>query len=124
MAFYEQYNDTGWYLFSLGCLGAKWELAVKHHARMTGGYYILNVWTTKTIHAIWIYTKSMWKNRNEVVHGKTLAEEATCIMSTLHDKVIQHYSTYTANPLFILHRFHYLWRLQLSLTTSLFGFAL
>jgi hypothetical protein len=106
-AFYEQVHHIGWYHMCLGRVSKKWALAAKQyditHSR-DGGLQ----WASVLIAALWRYSKTLWRFRNEVVHGSTVEEQAKLQLQTLNNKLESYYQRYLHNPDIVLARHQFL----------------
>jgi hypothetical protein len=107
MAFNEQFHKIGWHNLFNGRISKLWGRAV---LQLTKSSYssLSTTWSAQTILYLWKYTRSIWINRNQVVHGKTDQEMANKIRESIHTKVRQLYETFQSTPIFILSRHHYL----------------
>jgi hypothetical protein len=107
-AFLEQFRDIGWYQLCLGRISSKWASAVLQYQTSSqhrdGG---LN-WSSLFITALWKFSRALWNNRNEVVHGATVEEQAARQLTQLRNNITTMYHNYESNPAFILPRHHYL----------------
>jgi hypothetical protein len=119
-AYTHQYNTIGWYQFCLGRISKRWEAAVQAclppAAKLNG-----QQWGSLLITALWQFTRSMWRHRNELVHGADAAANAQRILTSLRDQVCQHYQAYQLDPGYVLSRHMHLFtsrslerRLQMS----------
>jgi len=97
-ACHEQFHKLSWFLFCLGHVSIKWAKAVVAYHVHTSPVDPLH-WTTTLIMALWKFTRNMWTNRNQVVHGVTVQEAAEKEMQWLHDLIWDH----TRNILQIIH---------------------
>jgi len=61
-------------------------------------------WSSLLIAALWRFSRSLWKYRNEVVHGATVDDQAQLQLSQLREKIVQHYTAYEENPSIVLPR--------------------
>jgi hypothetical protein len=50
----------------------------------------------------------LWRFRNEVVHGSTVAEQVTLQLNKLKEKITGYYQAYSVTPSIILARHQYL----------------
>jgi len=96
-------DSIGGHPFLLLCISKKWRLAdialydSKKHPRPAA-------WTSKLITLIWLYTHSLWKGRNQEVHGWTSAERISRHLSQYHNTITSMYQEYTQDPfLFLAH---------------------
>jgi hypothetical protein len=107
MAFNEQFHKIGWHNLFNGRISKLWGRAV---LQLTKSSYssLSTTWSAQTILYLWKYTRSIWINRNQVVHGKTDQEMANKIRESIHTKVRQLYETFQSTPNFILSRHQYL----------------
>lgn len=70
-------------------------------------------WGTTVISSLWSFSKTIWKHRNEVVHGKTpiaLSKE----VQQLQECAAQHYTQYAGNPHLVPHTSAYLFNRPLA----------
>lgn len=70
------------------------------------GQSILEQYTL--FHALWHFTLSLWKNRNHIIHGITVEEQANKVLQQIHTQVEQHYIVYAENEAYVLPRYSYL----------------
>jgi hypothetical protein len=102
-AFHEQFRDIGWYQLCLGRVSTKWASAVsQYHPNplQDGGLQ----WTSIFIAALWSFSTSMWKHRNEVVHGATVEEQTQWQLTQLRSQITSYYAKYAENPALVLPR--------------------
>jgi len=102
-AFHEQFRDIGWYQLCLGRVSTKWASAVSQYhltPLQDGGLQ----WTSIFIAALWSFSKSMWKHRNEVVHGATVEEQTQRQLTQLRSRITSYYADYARNPALVLPR--------------------
>jgi hypothetical protein len=55
-------------------------------------------WSSLLIAALWRFSRSLWKYRNEVVHGATVDDQAQLQLSQLREKIVQHYTVMRKTP--------------------------
>jgi hypothetical protein len=106
-AFYEQYHQLSWMQFCLGRISQKWARATQPYQPDRPPNNIM-YWATQVIHQLCIFTRNMWKHRNEIVHGATAEEAANIILRQLIVQVELHYQAYHDNPSYILPRHSHL----------------
>jgi len=102
-AFHEQVRKIGWFQFCLGHVSTKWASAVSQYNANPDPQANLQ-WSSQLITILWHYSRSVWKYRNEKVHGSTVEEQAQHRLSQLREKIIQFFAHYAANPSCILNR--------------------
>jgi hypothetical protein len=106
-AFYEQFHQLSWMQFCLGHISQKWARATQAYQTDRPPNDIM-YWVTQVIHQLWIFTRNMWKHRNEIVHGATAEEAANIILRRLTAQVELHYQAYHDNPSYVLPRHSHL----------------
>jgi hypothetical protein len=106
-AFNEQVRHNGWYHLCLGRVSKKWSLAVQQYDRSFSRDSGLH-WTSLFIAALWRYSKMLWRFRNEVVHGSTVAVQVTLQLNKLKEKITEYYQAYSVTPSIVLDRHQYL----------------
>lgn len=106
-AFQEQYHTVGWFQLFLGRISLKWEKAAHAYCSREGGT-LTTAWSSNVIHQLWRFTRSMWNNRNSIVHGKDAETAATRILQDLYQQVRTLYEEYQSNPNIILSRHQHL----------------
>jgi hypothetical protein len=102
-AFHDQFHTIGWFQFSVGRVSTRWSKVYKGchpESPPAEGEY----WVALLIHTLWKFTKAMWDNRNQIIHGATSAEAASILLSTVQDKIKEHYETYCNMPGHVLPR--------------------
>jgi len=104
-AFYEQYNNIGWYQFCLGRPSKKWVAAIRQYSLDGKTRDFEEYWMSLLIAPLWRYYHPLWKNRNEQVHKTTVAAQASQMM---HAKTRGYYDQYAMNPTMILPCHEYL----------------
>jgi hypothetical protein len=77
-----QFYSIGWYQLCLGCISRKWHGAVRALLPPTQPHRPLN-WGSNLIFALWQFTRSIWDDRNTIVHGADAAESATRTLASL-----------------------------------------
>lgn len=107
-AFHEQFSTIGWYQFLLGRLSKKWETAITAYAPIAGSTPPIQQWSTQIILSMWHFIRSMWKNRNTIVHGTDAQHSAEIILQELRQQVQLLYQEYHDTPHIILPRHNYL----------------
>jgi hypothetical protein len=121
-AYAEQFHSIGWYQFCLGHISKKWAKAVAaYHRQATGRALDQECWSSKLIMCLWKFIKGMWQQRNQVVHGDTVEEQAQIIHWEPRDKVTHYYQLYRDSPAYVLPRHQYLftqWTLEQQLQQS------
>jgi hypothetical protein len=65
-------------------------------------------WTSAFITHVWIFTRSVWNHRNQILHGATAEDSAAILRREQHDKVREYYNLFRDNSTFLLPRHHYL----------------
>ncbi len=106
-AFQEHYHTVGWFQLFLGRISLKWEKAAHAYCSREGGT-LPTAWSSNVIHHLWRFTRSMWNNRNGIVHGKDAETTATRILHYLHQQACILYDEYQSNPNIILTRHQHL----------------
>jgi hypothetical protein len=101
-AFTEQTNELGWEQFLRGRISTRWGAA--YTAYTTGGRQQqandLN-WATKLILAVWDYAISIWRHRNEEVHGASIEESKHKKLIELRSLVEEEYQLYHEDPFIV-----------------------
>jgi hypothetical protein len=91
-------QDTiGWHQCLLGCININWRMAYTalHDPRKQPKP---SVWASKLILGLWTYMHTLWKGRNQVVHGITLAESMKCQISQYQEAITTMYMEYASDP--------------------------
>jgi hypothetical protein len=116
-AFHEKYYNIRWYQFCLGRVSKYWTSADQGY-RTTGTPQIdPEYWTSSLIGFLWNFTKQMWANWNQIVHGKTAEDQASRHLTQLKDDIRQQYALYASLPGYVLQRHDYLftqWSLDMT----------
>jgi len=102
-AFHEQFREIGWYQFCLGRISMKWASAVHQYNRTLYPDTGLH-WSSLLISALWKYSRTLWRFRNGIIHGATVAEQANKQIEQLRTKITNYYETYADNPDIVLPR--------------------
>ena len=82
IAFHEQYRNLGWFQLYLGRIYILWAQPVHRYDPSIETEH----WASSFIHALWSFTKSMWKHRNSIFHGITIQGKAWQMMQELQQK--------------------------------------
>jgi len=69
-------------------------------------------WASLLIAALWKYSKSLWKAQIEHVHGASIEDQASKMISDLQDNARHLYDQYDQHPSMILPRHGYLFTLK------------
>jgi hypothetical protein len=67
-------------------------------------------WVKQLILKVWDYSTSLWKLRNSIVHGSTIAERQEKILSDLRLRVTEEYNSYEQDPFIVSPQFNSLFR--------------
>jgi hypothetical protein len=111
-AFIEQFHSIGRYQMFLGRLSAKWEKAYATYKGKSMQAKQTEHWSSLLVTLLWTYTKSLWDNRNAILHGSTGEETAKLRFQMLQNKLSSLYHTSSIDPGFILPRHHYLFQIK------------
>jgi hypothetical protein len=76
-AYTEQACRLSWFQFTLGRLSKKWSTELNLHAQHPAREVAPNYLVSVLIQHIWNFASSMWKHRNEIVHGATVWQLCT-----------------------------------------------
>jgi hypothetical protein len=90
-AFQEQFQTITWYQYCLGRISKKWAKAV---ALYSSPSFNSSSWASFLIRYNWVFIRSMWKTRNQIVHGAKVEEQADVILRDLHQKVHHYYQKF------------------------------
>jgi hypothetical protein len=101
--FHEQHREIGWYHFCLGRISRQWASAVTQYNSTPLPDAGLQ-WSSLLIATLWRFSCSLWKYRNEVVHGATVEDQVQLQLSQLQEKIVQYYTAYEENPSIVLPR--------------------
>ncbi len=108
MASREKISTIGWLQLFHGRLRKYWGKAIAAYLNVPTISNTPHPLVSWLIHYLWHYTRSLWIFRNQIVHGSTDQEAAAIIMSTLHNKVKNLYTSFQDNPHILLPRHQYL----------------
>jgi hypothetical protein len=89
-------SEIGWNQFLHGRISQKW--CTVYSKLCTKQKVNPSIWTAWLITAIWHYTHSMWKHRNNVVHNQNNKVVSMVALSKLHDKTSELYCKYSNDP--------------------------
>ncbi|MFN9979650.1 MAG: hypothetical protein ACK53Y_07045, partial [bacterium] len=81
------YRNLGWFQLYLGRIYILWAQPVHCYDPIIETEH----WASSFIHALWSFTKSMWKHRNSIFHGITIQGKAWQMMQELQQKVKDYY---------------------------------
>jgi len=112
-AFHEQHHQIGWHQFFLGRISLYWSRAFASLSAVND-YARVSSWTAGLVQALWSFTRSMWKCRNEVIHGATAEEQVTRHLNTMPEEVTSHYTAFLADPSILFPRYHSLFHCTLA----------
>ncbi len=104
-AYAEQYQEIGWYNFTLGRVRKRWAQTIQAYNKLkksTGPQLIPEYWTSLLIHHLWTFIKQLWNHRNQIIHGSTGEGVVTRIMNNLQDQVRQHCQQFQDDPTYVL----------------------
>lgn len=107
-AFHEQFYTIGWYHFCLGRVSKLWARAVTQYTKPDRHPYTPLHWSSLLVSSLWTYSKTVWKFRNEIVHGATVEEQARRMITGLQASTTAHYTAYYENPQIVLARHQFL----------------
>jgi len=124
---FRQQCDIGWPAFLRGHIAIAWRSAYcknyqqRKNAKPPAAQTLerlSNQWCNKLIHHLWSFSKTIWKSRNEVVHGLTniAASKETLLMQ---EKVRSHYHNYAQDPHYVLNHQGYLFSRPIDQTLTL-----
>ncbi len=101
-AFTEQTVSLGWDQLLRGRISAKWRAAYRAY-KVGGKQQETNClhWATQVIVHVWDYAISLWKNRNEVVHGATRSENMQRQRDELCLQVTAAYEQFQDDPFIV-----------------------
>jgi hypothetical protein len=102
-AFHEQFHSiTTWYQFCLGRIIKKWALALSEYTRTSSPAPDPDFWASLLIDQLWIFILSMWRHRNQIVHGTTIEDQAQKLLDRLRQLVMNYYQQFAEDPSIIL----------------------
>jgi hypothetical protein len=101
-AYQEQFHTLSWYQCCLGRITSKWQQAVAAYSKQAHLTMDAANWAPLFIMALWMYTKNVWKFRNQIVHGSDLEESVKIAMATLSEEVNNHYRAFKADTNYVL----------------------
>jgi hypothetical protein len=107
-AYHEQLHSIGWYQLSLGRVSKYWTATIKYYRDQGSVHMDPEYWTSLLINYVWNFTRAMWKNRNQIVHGATSEEQAIRELEQLRTQIRQHYDSYTTIFGYVLPHLEYL----------------
>ncbi len=107
-AYTEQCRSLSWFQLCLGRVSKKWAMAVNLYVKQDNRTFDQDYWSSMLITILWRFTKRMWTNRNQIVHGSTVEEQAEVILTQLKNKVQTYYASFQADNNFVLPRHQYL----------------
>ncbi len=90
----------------MGRISKKWAAAYK--ALHPESSHNPTYWSSLLVTILWNFTKAMWKNRNEIVHGASVGEAAALTMNRLHEQVQHHYAQFEDLSHYVLPRHSHL----------------
>lgn len=82
-AFHKQYHTLGWFQLCLGRISTLWASVVHRYDPTMDSEQGASLF----IHALWSFTKTMWKHQNVIVHGITIQHKAQQMIQELRQKV-------------------------------------
>jgi hypothetical protein len=103
-AFHEQVNHIGWYNFCLDRVSKKWAMAAHQYDSSSPAADGKLQWASILVASLWRLSRSLWKYRNEVVHGATVEEQAQLQLNNLRSQITSFYTAYETNPHLVLPR--------------------
>jgi hypothetical protein len=106
-AFHEQMS-IGWLHLCLGKISTKWSTAASQYSNPRWTKSQADQWSSLIITGIWRYSKTLWRHRNEVVHGTTVAEQAQNLIKVVQNSVSDYYDQFSRNNTLIIPRHEYL----------------
>jgi len=71
-------NRIGWDKFLAGIIPKQWGFAQQLYQEVSGDYpkRIPRTWAESILPALWDFSHNLWTYRNEIKHGKTLADQS------------------------------------------------
>jgi multisubunit Na+/H+ antiporter MnhE subunit len=93
-------REIGWFHFCLGHISTKWSSAFHHNSHPPTSASVH--WSSLLIIALWRFSWSLWKFRNEVVHGATIEDQVRRRIFSLHQQIATHYAEFTASNSYVL----------------------
>ena len=107
-AYTEQYHSIGWFQFTLGRVSKLWLAAITHHRCIHPDTPAPSFVISLVITNLWLFLKDMWNHWNGIVHGITVEDTTTCILTNLHPQVWYHYQQFQDDTNYVLTRRQYL----------------
>jgi hypothetical protein len=86
-AYFEQFHQVSWFQLCLGRISKTWSKVVSAYQASVHSTFNEENWAVNFISLVWNFTRNMWNNRNQIVHGKTVEETVSNQMVILHNKV-------------------------------------
>jgi hypothetical protein len=104
IAFNEKMYKISWYQLLMGCISHKWEQAIASYTTNTD--VIKNLWSSLFIAHFWVYIRTVWNTRNNILHGATAAKMANQIILHMREQVQDLYAAFDSTPSMILPQHH------------------
>jgi len=101
---FDAQTSIGWEAFHRGHVTHLWKAAYQQHLRpqkpLTSSQltFATEKWIKLVITSVWIYSKKLWKFRNQVTHGKMETFTISKAMRLLHDEVRALYEQFNNDP--------------------------